>query len=227
MLDQADETLSSWIGHVIGNVAVSLAAPPDAPTGEGVSAFLLALANCPPLRTAGRPPLQIMLHYLISTWAATPQRAHQLLGDLAFAAMQTADYTIDLDPLPPETWLALRLAPRPAFVLSMPVRQERPLPKVEYVRSPLSVQPEPMTTLAGQIVGPGNLAIPGARVEIPSLNLAAYSDANGLFRFLGLPVQAGKRNLRVLAKGRQFDISVDSPADSDKPVVIQFDPFAA
>ena len=226
MLDQADENLSTWVGQVLGSVAVTLALPADAPSGEGASLYLLSLANCPPPRTADRPPLQIMLRYLVTTWAATPQRAHQLLGDLAFAAMQNADYTVDLDPLPAESWLALKLSPRPSFILSLPVRQERPKLKVDYVRSALTVKPEPMTTLVGQVVGPGNMPIPGARVELTSLNLFNYTDVNGQFRFLGLPSQAGKRSLHILAKGRQFDVTVDSPPDSDKPVIIQFDPLS-
>ena len=222
MLDLTDERLSTWIGATVENATVTLALPVDAPapTGEGVSLYLLSFANCPPPRTNERPPLQILLRYLVTTWATTPQKAHQLLGDLAFAAMGVSEFSIDLDPLPAETWLALKLVPRPAFMLSLPVRQERPKARVEYVRSALSVKTEPMSQLIGRVVGPGDLPIVGARVEITGLQLFNYTDANGQFRFLGLPGMSGKRDIRILAKGRQFDVTVDA----SKPVVIQFEP---
>jgi hypothetical protein len=147
-----------------------------------------------------------------------------LLGDLAFAAMGTSEFTVDLDPPPPELWLALKLTPRPSFFLSLPVRQERPKAKVDYVRSALVVKAEPMTQLVGRLVGPGEQPVAGARVEIPSLQMFNYTDSNGQFRFMGLPGASAKRELRVMAKGRQFDVTVDSPTDANKPVVIQFDP---
>lgn len=225
MLDLTDERLSKWIGTAVGNVNVSLALPTESPAGEGVSLYLLSFANCPPPRTSERPPLQILLRYLVTAWAATQQKSHQLLGDLAFAAMATAEFTVDLDPQPPDMWLALKLTPRPAFILSLPVRQERQKARVEYVRSALIVKAEPMTQLVGRVVGPGELPIAGARVEIPSLQLFNYTDANGQFRFLGLPGASAKRELRVMAKGRQFDVTVDSPSDTTRPVVIQFDPM--
>ncbi|HEY3288794.1 MAG TPA: carboxypeptidase regulatory-like domain-containing protein [Anaerolineae bacterium] len=224
MLDLTDERLSQWVGTAVGNVNVSLALPTESPSGEGVSLYLLSFANCPPPRTSDRPPLQILLRYLVTAWAATQQKSHQLLGDLAFAAMGTAEFTVDLDPPPPELWLALRLTPRPSFLLSLPVRQERPKAKVDYVRSALVVKAEPMTQLVGRLVGPGEQPVAGARVEIPSLQMFNYTDSNGQFRFMGLPGASAKRELRVMAKGRQFDVTVDSPTDANKPVVIQFDP---
>ena len=225
MLDLTDERLSTWIGTTVGNATVTLTLPAEAPSGEGVNLYLLSFANCPPARTNERPPLQIMLRYLITTWAATPQKAHQMLGDLAFAAMSTSEFTVDLDPLSAELWLALKLTPRPAFIFSLPVRQERPKARVDYVRSALTVKAEPMSQLVGRVIGPGDLPIVGARVEIPNLQLFNYTDVNGQFRFLGLPGTGGKRELRIQAKGRQFDVTVDAPSDAAKPIVIQFDPL--
>jgi hypothetical protein len=204
-----------------------LTLPADTQTGEGIGLYLLSFASSPPPRTAERPPLQFLLRYLITSWADTPQKAHDLLGQLIFAAMQNADFTVDLDPLPAETWLALKLIPRPSFILSIPIRQDRPKPKAEYVRGPLSVKSEPMAPFVGKVVGPGGIPISGARVEVPSLQLFNYTDANGQFQFAGLPAQQAKKELRILAKGRQMDVTVDQPADTNQTVVIQFDPLKA
>ncbi len=225
MIDRIDERVSSWITNVVGNIPVTLTLPGDSPTGEGVSLYLLAFADSPPPRTASRPPLQFRLRYLITSWADTPQKAHLLLGQLIFAAMQTADFSVELDPLPAGTWLALRLVPRPSFVLSVPIRQDRPAPKVGYVREPLSLSTEPMTPFVGRLVGPGGIPVSGARVELPGLQLYSYTDANGQFTFTALPAQPLKRELRILAKGRQLTVTVDQPPDSSQAVVIQFDPL--
>ncbi|MCU0518329.1 MAG: DUF4255 domain-containing protein, partial [Oscillatoria sp. Prado101] len=84
----------------------------------------------PPLRGSQRTPLQAAARYLVTTWAGTPEDAHRLLGDLLFAAMDSAAFQAELNPLPAAAWTAFGLPPQPSFVLRVPLQIARPQPPV-------------------------------------------------------------------------------------------------
>lgn len=225
MIGETDQRLITWLKTIIGSAEVSLALPLDIPTGEGISLYLLSFANHPALRTSKRPPLQILLRYLVTSWSTSPEIAHDLLGQVIFSALQEAEFVVDLDSLSAETWTALKLIPRPSFILSLPLRQERPEPKSQYVRVPLITRIGPTVSLAGRVLGPDDTPIVGALVELPSMQVSHYTDVNGEFLFTALPSEPRTMMLRVRAKGQTFSVSVDQPYDANKPMVIRFDPF--
>ena len=99
--------------------------------------YLLALAGAPPPRTRARTPLQFNLRYLVTTWSPQRQEEHRLLGKLLFAALEREDLEVDLTPLPGELWTALGIRPRPAFVLEVQARRDRPEPRAPRVRGPV------------------------------------------------------------------------------------------
>ncbi|HZH77837.1 MAG TPA: hypothetical protein VEY88_17555, partial [Archangium sp.] len=45
----------------------------------------------------------------------SPERAHHVLGQLVFAAMEEPEFEVDLAPLPVALWSALGVPPRPAL----------------------------------------------------------------------------------------------------------------
>ncbi len=223
MIDQTDKRLKDWAATVADGVPISLAPPDDAQTGQGVSLYLLELAPQPPSGIARRLPLQLSLRYLVTTWADTPEEAHRLLGNLAFAAMESTEFEAELEPIPLAAWAAFHAVPRPAFVLRVPLRVERPEPSTKLVRKPMVVKTALITSLIGVVVTPDDVPLAGATVEFPALQLTVHTDAKGHFRFPAIPAEPPTRQLRVKAKGRELDVTVDQPGSEQEPLVIHFD----
>lgn len=219
MIPEIDRQLTEWIANVVGDVTVSLLPPLDQMEGSGVSLYLLQMSSTPPASTPHVAPLQFTLHYLVTTWSQAPETAHQILGELVLAALDNAEMEVDLSPLAPEMWLALRALPRPAFVLRMLVRQPRPDMGLHYVTQPLVLKVGPSVAFVGQVLGPEDVPIMGARVECAALNLSAITDRQGRFRFAAVPANLPLR-LLVKAKRRQTQV-VTGPATDDQPFVIR------
>ncbi len=225
MIDQADQHLAQWVTGVLGTIAVTLDAPGKPQTGPAVNLYLLEVVPHPPPRGTRRPPLQLALRYLVTTWAEKPEDAHALLGRLAFAAMENPELEVELTPLPYPAWTALGLAPRPSFMLGLPLRQERPEPEVPIVRKPLVIHPVPGVPLYGQVLGPGEVPLPGALIDLPFLQISTRTDARGRFVFANVPADPRTFLLRIQAKGRDQQVTVERPAGDQTPAVIHFDPF--
>jgi hypothetical protein len=225
MIDQVDKRIAEWVENVLDGATVSLHPPDDAQSGQGVSLYLLELADSPPPRSTGRPPLQLSLRYLVTTWAEEPKEAHRLLGELVFAGMGSSEFDIELDPIPVDLWASLGVAPRPSFILRTPLRMERPEPEVKYVRQPLVVRTVSITSLRGTVLGPDDVPLVGALVEIPALELFTRTDAKGVFSFSTLPAEPLVEQVLVRAKGREFSVTVDQPVSEDRPLVIRIDPL--
>ncbi len=225
MFDQTDKHLRDWVTGSVKAATVSLTPPADSQTGQGVSLYLMGITSAFPSHAGGRPPLQIALRYLVTTWADKPEDAHRLLGQLAFAAMESSEFEIEFDPLSAHDWLAFGVAPRPAFVLRVPARYVRPEPDTPLVHAPLVIQSTPTTAFRGRVLGPRDIPLPDVRVDLPTLQLTARTDAQGWFRFSTVPAEPRTRQLRISAKGRQIDLAVEQPASLSDPVVIHFNPF--
>ncbi|HEX8702964.1 MAG TPA: carboxypeptidase regulatory-like domain-containing protein [Myxococcaceae bacterium] len=221
MIDEVDQRLKAWVGHVIGDTPLSLAVPVRGSREPGVSLYLLELGAMPPARTGRRVPLQFSVCYLITVGAETPERAHRLLSELIFAALETPEFEVELAPVPLELWTALGVPPQPAFRLRMPVRRERAEPNIARVRGPLVLQSSPSEALLGCVVGPGDVPIPGAVVELPTLNLSTRTDSRGYFRFPFLPPLQTLGALEVRAKGEVLRVGAETLAPSEGPLVIR------
>lgn len=223
MFDQMDGRLKDWVLQILGPTEISLETPGKAQTGKGVGLYLFELANAFPASGAFLPPLKLELHYLVTTWAEQPEEAHHLVGQLAFAALANSSFEVDLGPLPPETWLAFATPPRPAFVLRVPVITERPEPVTKPVTQPLVVHTSPLIDFSGQVVGPQDIPLVNARVEMPFLNRFTYTNSKGWFRFPACPAQPGVQRLRVVSKGWTLELDAEPSATTQEPLVIHFD----
>jgi hypothetical protein len=228
VIDQVDANLTSWVQDVLGPVSVSLHPPQlvetrSLETGSGVHLYLIEMIEKPPPRGTERPPLQLLLRYLVTTWADEPQEAHRLLGELVFAAMENAEFEVELEPAPAATWAAFGVPPQPSFVLRVPLQQERPQPAVRLVRAPLVMHVAPSAILRGTVLGPDDVPLAGATVELPSLLRSTRTDAQGRFHFANVPGESSLKLLRVKAKGRQLSVTLDQPPSDEEPLVIRFD----
>lgn len=211
-MEQSGEGLKAWSREVLGDVDVTFDAPsaPDpSSTRSRVSLYLVALAPLPAPRGKAPAPYQLGLHYLVTVSDADTARAQHLLTQLVFAAMADPDIELDLAAPPPATWVAFGLAPRPAFVIRVALRQPRPAPAVPLVEHPVTIAPAGMVRLDGEVLGPQDQPLMGARVHLLTMGRATGTDEHGRFAFDGVPAGANLR-LLVEAKGWRQEFSAST-----------------
>jgi hypothetical protein len=119
--------------------------------------------------------------------------------------------------------MAMGVVPSPALLLTVPLHQQRRLPVARPVLRPLVTRAARMGRLAGWVRTPGDLAIPGAAVEVPALDRRTRTDRSGRFTFEAVPIGGGHLQVRVRAKGRETWASV-ADADDHDAVLIRLDP---
>jgi len=209
-VDEVDQHLEAWISAVLGEVTVTLGAPKESQSGKGVNLYLLNLVNSPPPRNVKeRSPDRIMLRYLITVWETDPHAMHRMLGELMFTAMTLPEVDVELEPLSPAVWSALGLVPQPSFVLRAQLLRERPEKLAPPVLTEMVIKKALLRPLSGQVIGPGDVAIMGARVELPALQLSTATDFRGRFQFAAVPSDPPIKLLRVNAKGRTISVPVE------------------
>lgn len=216
--------LRSWVATVLADVTVSMDAPgarSGQPPGRGVSLYLVQLAAAAPPRERTVPPLQVWARYLVTTWAESVEERHALLETLLFAALEEAPGEVDLTPLPPELWLALGAPPQPSFVLCVLVKRARAQQAVPRVRQPLQVDTTLAVPLTGTVLGPEDVPLADALVEVPALQRQTRTDAAGRFVLPHVPGGAVPLRLRVRAKGSELEIAVP-PDERAAPVIVRF-----
>lgn len=226
MIDAIDRELQEWLKATVPKTTVSFAAPPaEAGDKPVVSCYLLALATAPPTRgaaTGGPAPQQFALRYLISVSASVAEEAHRVLGPLVFAAMDRPGCEVELDMLPADLWLALGVVPRPSFMLRVPLRLARPEPSVGVVLHPIVINHSPLRSLIGRVVGPGDVPLAGARLDLPSLHLSTRSDHRGHFTFPPIPADPLPKELVITARGRVLRIAPQQHLADDHTLTITF-----
>jgi hypothetical protein len=223
MIEQTDQRLREWAESIQDGVTVSFASPKVDQTGQGISLYLIGLDFAPPPRGVARVPLQFTLVYLVTVWGYEPEEAHRLLGELIFAAMDSTDFELDLKSPPTEVWMALGLPPQPSFFLRAITRRERPEPEIKYVRKPMVLRTTPLVALDGILLGPDDIPLAGARIDIPGMDVYTRTDRRGQFHFPSLPAEPRVKQLHIQAKGREMQVTIE-PSDG-QPIVIHFDLF--
>lgn len=225
MIDQIDRQIKSWVEGIVDGVTISLERPDYRTSGKGAFVYLIMLTDRPPPRGPKRPPLQLTLRYLVTTWAETPEEAHKILGELVFAAMDNPEFGVEFNTITISDWTVFGISPQPYFILSVPLRLDREGPiETKLVRKPLVIRAAPVTSLKGAVLSLDDVPIAGAVVEIPILRLFSRTDAEGRFSFPTVPASPAVNLLRVRAKGREFDIEIDRSFSDGEPLLIRFDP---
>ncbi|MEN8206777.1 MAG: Pvc16 family protein [Pseudomonadota bacterium] len=228
MIDLGDHHVGKWVNSIVKEAEVSFLPPSgQVPAKPTVNIYLFDLMPASVTRNNNRtPPLQIQLRYLVTTSAKDPVKAHKLLGDLVFAAMEHAEFDVDLEPLPATCWTALGIAPAPAFLLRMHIVREREQ-EAQRVRNVMDIKSSSLNGVNGVVVGPGEIPIANARVEFPFTGAATRTDSKGRFYLAAIPVSPDAREFLVQAKGKELSVTM-KPKDMQKqPVVIHFDVLEA
>ena len=224
MIEDVDQRLKDWVGTVLTGTAVSLSPPVDHGAEPLVGLYLLDLHPSPPAKGPRRRPLQILLRYLVTTSAEHPEAAHAMLWALVFAAMQEAEFDVDLEPVPASLWTAFGILPRPAFMLRVPLRFARPQEDVTFVQAPIEVQHLPLAGIGGVLMGPNEIPVANARVELPAHRLATRTDGQGRFWFAAVPAKPGVKHFRIQARGRDFAVETEHKAGDQEPLIIHINP---
>ena len=224
MIDQADIRLKAWVEGILTGVTVSMALPPAAQELPAVSLYLLALADPPAPLTNNQSALQLTLCYLVTTWSSDLLAAHHMLGNLVFAAMQAPEFRVDLQPLPAETWAALGTPPRPSFILRLPLKLDLPKTPPQLVRQPLVIDLESLVDIQGIVLGPGDIPLADALVEIPDSPVSTRTGADGRFKIKLVLGKTQPGRLHVVARGHEMLQPIEA-AQVNEPLVIRFQSF--
>jgi len=224
MIEKVDQRLSEWISSVLTeDVAVSLLPPTGTGDKNTVGLYLKDILPSAPTRGSRRPPLQVLLRYLVTCRAENQAEAHNMLGQLLFAAMEHPEYEVELEPVPAEVWTAFGTIPLPSFMLCLPLRLERPEEPVRLIRSPIEVNQSPLASMGGTILGPQQTPMTNARVELSTHNLVTRTDIKGRFIFPAVPIEPAVKKLRMIARGRELFKEVDFTKIKQQPLIIHFD----
>jgi hypothetical protein len=218
VIDEVDQEVTRWVDQVLPGTNVTLDGPAAA---ADVALHLFEIADLPTAHTEERRLLQVRLGYLVTTPGDDVALAHKRLGQLLFAALTHPDYSVRFPGDLAAYWSAAGIPPRPSFILTVPLRQPLPGGPPPPVKAPLVVDGVALRVMDGVVLGPGDVPISDAYVEIPSLGLATRSDARGRFRFKAVPAAPAEQQLRVRAKSKEFPFTIDSSKPS--PFVLRLD----
>jgi len=233
LLTDADDRFRAWLGPVVGD-ATLVATPPAEPADEPtVAAFLIGIE---PTTIVARDPHQrstqvVRLRYLACADAPDPAVALALLDAVLTAALDTPvlpsgeRLLLDLEPVAPETWLALQARARPSITLCLDAVHARDAEEVPFVREPLQLVGTTIRSLTGHLLDPAGIPLAGALVTLIATGAAHRTSASGAFTFPTIPAGTGPVRLAVRAKGRQFTADVDP--GSGEPIVVRCDPLEA
>ena len=222
MIDEIDARLSDWVKGSLGKEMAELAfgISKETPKATTVNLCLVGVLPTPSPRTPQRPPLKLVLRYLVSVQAAEVEDAHRILGTLAFSAMEVSDFDVETQAPDAALWAALGIPLQPSFAIRVPLLKSRPEPKLQRVRYPLVLKTSPVRSISGVVLGPGEIPVMGARVEIPGSGRPAQTDYLGYFVIPGVLREFAPEALEVRAKGARETIPLDPKAGLDDPLVI-------
>jgi hypothetical protein len=199
--------------------------PSERREGHGASVYLLDISPQLVSRGATRPPLQLWLRYLVTTWAEESAAANRFLVDLAYAAMEQTDLEIEPQPLLAETWTALKTVAKPSFVVRVTVRRARVQPVAPPVLHPLRLESVQPSMIAGVVRGPGGIALADATVALPSVGRETRTDSRGRFQLAGAPGPPVSTHLVVRAKGSEALVKLPKDPDKARALVIEINPM--
>jgi hypothetical protein len=227
LIEQTQQGVEEWVHGVLGgDVPISLGVPGQAANKvkpAGVGLYLFDVARPAPSHGNGRPPIQLSLQYLVTVFKQDIREANRDLLLLLMAAMDQTEYGLGDRSVSMELWEALKVAPRPAFTLVVPMMLERPERLAPRVVTPM-VHAFTLGRLDGEVLGPQDRPLADAEVVIRSLNRSTRTDRHGRFSFEAVP---GDRAMKLFVrfKGRSSPVFDARQDDGRKPLVLRFNPI--
>jgi hypothetical protein len=147
ILDPVYEKLRQWVAMTCGDATCSFSVHSGEGVGEQgkpqVTTCLIEVLRTPVARSERLAPLQMNLRFLVCAWAERVEVAHEILLQLAFAAMEQEGWELEFEAPPPHVWNAFGIPLRPGFILRVPLRMDRvelranPVRSVNLIGSPI------------------------------------------------------------------------------------------
>jgi hypothetical protein len=225
MIDRQDRAVQEWIGETVHPATVALALPTNGDMPPSITLYLMDIVSEPISPGSRDAPLRVTLRYLVTGGMGAFEETHRMLGDVLFAALEHAEYEVEREQIPLAFWHAIGAAPRPAFVLRVPCHRERKPVSMKRVRNAPTIQSVPITPLVGVVLGPGEIPVVDALVEVQALGLAQRTDHDGRFAFRTIPAAPHTTVLRVTAKGHVLSQPITRAPTETDGLVIHFEPL--
>jgi len=219
MIDTIDDRLEAWTNRVESDATVTFAAP-GREKDVDLGLYLIDLLPDAGAKGAAGAPVRVLLRYLVSASSQDSRRAHRLLGRLVVAALQETDFEVELAPPAPALWSAFGVEPRPCFFLKLPLTWDRPSQEAPLVRFPLSVHQQPLRTLIGQVLAPGDVPLRDAVVEWRGA-ASRPTDSSGRFRIDGFAQEADDHEIRVRLRRHEFTFPFPQEIEEGQPMTIR------
>jgi len=216
-IEAATARLLDWLSRAAGTPA--RVGPPSADPanrseqdGDGVSLWPLELRPARQIRSTGhREPYRFTVRYLV---AASGDGALRSLDRVLAAAVGAGEPEVLLEAGDAALWLALGVPPRPALLVDVPAQVAYAEPTAPPVLHPLRIEHIARRTLAGTVVGPGDVPLAAMRIHVEGTTLTTNTDAQGRFSVAGVP-DTGEVRLRLVGRGRTFLTAVDPASEED------------
>lgn len=221
MIDQVSQQLLDWLRKIDHGFNVVLSAPGNINKKPAISLYLLDILPSANTTSSRRLPIQFKLRYLVTTWADIEQDAHRTLANIIYEAMDWPDFEIKFESLSAQMWNSFGVAPRPCFMIEVPVQLERQQKKVPVIESPIELQFKDTVALDGIVLGPHKTSIAGANIILSNHGLQTRSDINGRFSFQLVPQDPLKKQLIIQTRSNDFNFEVDTSIEMKHPIRIE------
>ena len=81
----------------------------------------------------------------------------------------------------------------------------------------------PIVPFYGLVLGPDEIPLVNARVELPNLFRSDTTDQRGRFTLAGIPAAPKEKTLLIKARGKEQTELVQQTGTPDEPIVIHFE----
>lgn len=197
--DDVTREIVAWVQESLPDLPVRVLASDDVERRPEITVQLANIAPLPGPRS-DRAPFVLAIDYLISVRSDDPFAAHRAVGELLFAALRRPDFEI-------RQGLAITAATErqdnhvlPGVLIRAKLARDRVFDQAPLVRRPPVVEVEGVVPLEGIVLGPNDIPVPDAAVEIIALGASVLTDGQGRFRFAAAP--GGAKPVKLSARKR-------------------------
>lgn len=199
--DQVTSSLVAWLRGCFVDAQVSLAGAPVEEGGGPVVQVALADIQLESAHNRLTPATILRLGYFITVSASDILQIHRYLGEIVFALAENPLLAIP-DAEPVHLRLEHRAEGPLGVAVSTAIARARPRVAAPPVLFPPAIRVEEMGVVEGMVEDAEGVAVAGAVVELPSLQLRQVTGPDGRFRF---HARAGSPDkLRVTARKHRF-----------------------
>ena len=205
--DDVTREIVAWVQECLPELPVRILVSDDVERRPGITVQLANIAPLPGPRT-DRASFVLAIDYLISVQSKDPLAAHRAVGELVFAALQRPDLEICQASAIAAVGERQDNHALPGVLIRAKLARDRVFDQAPLVRRPPVVEAEGVVPLEGIVLGPNDIPVPDATVEITALGASVLTDGRGRFRFAAAP--SGSKPVKLSARKRAAHAYVDA-----------------